>query len=389
MLDIGSRLRRFWPEIILVMVSAANVGAVLLVREWEIVPFHLVWASLALLYGLRVWSVWATAAVLVAVIAVTGLPLLYAVTHGLEPVEELSEVPLISGIFAAMLWHARRYQSAMAEVRRLADNEHVLLERQRDFVRDASHELKTPITVASGHVELILRSSDAQAAADAEVVLDELNRLSRLTERLLLLAATDHREFLSVEPTEIGPFLKIAARRWQAAAERDWRLELRADGVVPMDQERIQLALDALIENAMKFTTAGDRITLSVAQDGGRAAIEVLDTGAGIPPDEQDRVFERFARTDEARARTKGGTGLGLAIVKAVVEAHGGTVSLRSQVGHGAAFRIALPGFEPVPHVAVTRRSLARTPRLSAGRGRERSQRPARPAASQRSDPRL
>jgi two-component system OmpR family sensor kinase len=220
MSGIGSRLRSRWPEIALVGVSALNVVAALFVREWEIVPFHLVWASLALIYGLRVWTVWGTAAVLVAIIAVTGLPLLYTVTSGVEPVEELSEVPLISAIFAAMLWHAHRYQSAMAEVRRLADSEHRLLERQREFVRDASHELKTPITVASGHAELILRSSDPQAAADADVVLDELTRLSRLAERLLLLAATDHPDFLSVEPIELGPFLKMTLGRWQATAER-------------------------------------------------------------------------------------------------------------------------------------------------------------------------
>lgn len=112
--------------------------------------------------------------------------------------------------------------------------------------------------------------------------------------------------------------LKVTLSRWQAAAEREWRLALRVDGVVPMDYERIGIALDALIENALKFTSVGDRITLASAADGRQAIIEVSDTGEG-----------------------------GLAIVKAIVEAHGGTMLLHSRVGHGTSFRVTLQGFEP------------------------------------------
>ena len=118
--------------------------------------------------------------------------------------------------------------------------------------------------------------------------------------------------------------------------------------MVSIDPERIQIALDALIENAIKFTAPGDRITVADADDDGRAVIEVSDSGTGIPVEQQDRVFERFSRPDEARVRVKGGTGLGLAIVKAIVEAHGGTISLRSESGCGTSFRITLPGFAPV-----------------------------------------
>jgi two-component system OmpR family sensor kinase len=337
---IALRLRSLWPEVTLVVLSATNLVVALVLRDWEIIPFHLVWAALAVLFGLRVWSVRRTALVLGGVIAVTGLPLLYSVSRGLEPVAELSEVPLISAIFLAMIWGARRYQAALTDLRRLTTS-------QRGFVRDASHELRTPITVASGHAELILRSSDRQAVADAEIVLDELGRLSRLAERLLLLAATDRPDFLHTRPTELGPMLETTLKRWQPTAQRSWRLERHAEGGALLDEERIQIALDALIENAITFTREGDGITLAVSGVDGRAVIEVSDTGVGIALDRQERIFERFARTDEGRARPSGGTGLGLAIVKAIVEAHGGTLSVESKPGHGALFRIVLPGFEP------------------------------------------
>lgn len=118
-------------------------------------------------------------------------------------------------------------------------------------------------------------------------------------------------------------------------------------GRVPIDEERIRIAPDAPIENAVKFTGKGDRITLAATGEDGQAIIQVSDTGPGISPDKQCRVFDRFARPDEARVRSNGGTGLGLAIVKAIAEAHGGPASLRCGAGPGASFKITLPGFEP------------------------------------------
>src|SRR5439155_951690 len=117
---------------------------------------------------------------------------LWTVTRGHERLDELTEVPLMAGMFVAMVWHARRRQAALQEVSRLAENEHRMLERERDFLRDASHELRTPVTVARGHADLIREAaSDDQIARDAEIVLDELARLSRISERLLLLARAD------------------------------------------------------------------------------------------------------------------------------------------------------------------------------------------------------
>jgi signal transduction histidine kinase len=349
MWGIGSRLRRYWLEVAWAAFSAANVAVLFRLSPWETIPFHLVWVSLSILYGYRVWREGTTAAVLVVVCLATGAGLTWSVVHSSgNRYDELTEVPLMAGMFVAMVWHARRHRAATEEVRRLAEGEHRLLERQREFVRDASHELRTPITVARGHAELIRAAVAGSAIAeDADVVLDELSRLGRISERLLILVAAGHPGFLRPTDFGLGPFLASIARRWAAAARRRWRTDLRAEGVLRADQERLAVAVDALVENAVKFTREGDVVAVVGRQDGPGALIEVRDAGEGIPSDQLERIFEPFSRADGGRARHDGGTGLGLAIVRAIVEAHGGWVEVESAVGQGSTFRIRLPGFRP------------------------------------------
>jgi signal transduction histidine kinase len=245
-------------------------------------------------------------------------------------------VPLMGAMFVAMVWHARRRQAALEELRRAT-------ERERDFVRDASHELRTPITIARGHAELIRAGAVGdQLAADAEIVLDELSRLERVAERLLLLAVVEHPGFLRPSMIEVDALVLETERRWSASAPRDWRVRADAGGFVAADGERLSYALDALIENAVKFTSNGGAIAIRAWNAGDAAIIEVRDDGPGVAPEQSDRIFERFAS-----ARGGGGTGLGLPIVKAIVEAHGGSIALHSSLGAGASFRVRLPGFRP------------------------------------------
>jgi signal transduction histidine kinase len=327
-------LRRYRVELAWGGFAALNFAAMPFVGEWETVPFHFVWVSLTIVYGFRVWRPWPTAAALSGVVLISGVALVAMAGRGQVSAAELTEVPLMSAMFAAMVWHARRRQSALEELRRAT-------ERERDFVRDASHELRTPITIARGHTELIRAGAvDAQTAADAEIVLDELSRLERGAERLLLLAAVEHPGFLRRSVIDVDALVIETGRRWSASAPREWHVHADACGFVAADGERLSYALDALIENAVKFTRDGGAIAIRSWHTGDSAMIEVCDDGPGIAAEQGERVFERFAS-----ANGGGGTGLGLPIVKAIVEAHGGSITLESPPGEGASLRIRLPGF--------------------------------------------
>jgi signal transduction histidine kinase len=336
--------RRFtWVDAAWVLFAAANLAAMVLVAEWETVPFHFIWVSLTVLYGFRVWKTGPTLWLLAAVMGFTGAALMIDYLRGAQPADELTEVPLMAAMFVAMVWHARRRLAMMQEVERVSEANLRLLQREQQFVQDASHELRTPITVALGHAELIQRTSaDPVTAEDASVVVEELTRLRRLADRLLVLASAEHPGFVHRRPIEIEPLLVDAIRRW-GHVERRWGISV-VDVTVDADRDRLALALDTLIENAVKHTGDTDSIELSVRRVGPNAVLTVADTGAGIAPEELDRIFDRFARADGSRSRTRdNGMGLGLAIVKAVAQAHGGAVRASGSPGHGARFEIVLP----------------------------------------------
>lgn len=365
MSGIGSTLRKYWLEIAWGVFGAANVAVIFAITSWETVPFHFIWVSLTLLYGFRVWRRTTTALVLGAVIATTGAALVWVVVQGQKGLEEVTEVPLMAAMFLVMAWHAERRQRAVEEAERAAETEHRVLDRQREFVRDASHELRTPITVARGHAELIKASVDAreQTARDVDVILDELSRLTKLSDRLLTLAGADHPVLL-FKDVPVEPLVTDTVRRWGPAVAREWLTVVDAPGSVTADRERVEAALDALIENAVNATEVGDRITLGATAEGSTLVLEVVDDGRGIEGEDLPYVFERFSRREPDRGRRSGGTGLGLAIVKAIVDAHGGTVEVRSQPGRGTSFRMRLPRYVDTGHDAE--RAVAPTPISSA-----------------------
>jgi signal transduction histidine kinase len=344
-------LRRRWPEATWATFAIANFVAMAVWPGWETIPFHFVWISLTLLYGFRVWRQAATYLTLSAVVTVTGAMILHDAFSGDQLWGELFEVPLMSAMFLAMVWHARRRQDALGIVERQATERASLLQRQERFLHDASHELRTPMTIARGHLE-VYRRTNGNAAHEIDVALDELQRIEQILARLLLLAKADQPDFVVVEEVDLEPYLEDVFMRWSEVAPRAWNLGPLVAGKLAVDPEGLRAALDALLENAVKYTEGGDTIELRSRESGGDVVIEVTDGGEGVPRDALTQIFERFARADAARTRAKGGVGLGLAIVDAIAKAHGGRCTVRNSQ-NGATFALRLPRFEQASVTAM------------------------------------
>jgi signal transduction histidine kinase len=315
--------------------ALANLWAMFVWERWETVPFHFIWVSLTLLYGFRVWRLGPTSWVLFLVVLTTGLLITRDAQHGTQEWGELFEVPLMSAMFLAMVWHGNRRQHAMDAVAALAD-------RQEQFLNDASHELRTPVTIAQGHLELLQREQGPSAELD--VALDELRRMKWIVDRLLLLAKADQPDFVRVGEIDLEPFLEDVFLRWSEVAPRAWRLGPVAAGALTADADAIRIALDALVENAVEYTSPEGTIELRSHSVANAVVIEVADDGVGIAAEELSHIFERFARIDAARTRTEGGAGLGLAIVDTIAKAHAGRCEVRSTEA-GTVFSIQLPGW--------------------------------------------
>jgi signal transduction histidine kinase len=350
-----------WIDLAWVALWILGLGGILVFDRWEAVPFHLIWITFALLYSFRVRNtgrtVWVLAAMCVTTFAAIGVDVLRGVTSS----EELTEVPLMAAMFWVMMWHGRRRQAADAELIRVNQENERLLATQRRFLQDASHQLKTPITIALGHSELLARHlADNQDKRDIHVIVGELTRLRTLSQRLLLIAASASPDFLRPEPVELDHFVADVLLRWRPAADRCWQLGGLDPVTAPVDAERLGLAIDALLENAVQHTGPDDLIRLSLAApDDGSGLVRVIvqDTGAGIAADELAHIFDRFATGPQPVAGRRG-TGLGLSLVRAVAEGHGGRVSATSVPGLGSKFELVLPA-DPVQLPALASGTLA------------------------------
>ena len=226
---------------------------------------------------------------------------------------------------------------------------------RRDFVANVSHELKTPLTSLRGYAETLLDGGleDAEHREGfVKVIRDQADRLQALVEDLLSLAELERPDArLRLERIDLRGVVERQMAMLRSRAEQaGFAFTLAADGPVPVtaDLARIEQVVANLLDNALKYTERGG-VTVTLGADEAHAWCEVADTGAGIPPEDLSRVFERFYRVDKARAREKGGTGLGLSIVKHILALHEGNVSVRSVVGGGSTFRFELPAGGPVP----------------------------------------
>jgi signal transduction histidine kinase len=218
----------------------------------------------------------------------------------------------------------------------------------RRFTADAAHELRTPLTALKGGIEVALRAS--RSAAEYRGVLtgslEEVNRLIHLAEDLLLLSRSSTGAGIRRERVELEPLL-LEILEIGARLAREAGVVMSLSRITPAqvigDESALRRALLNLVENALKYTPAGGRVELSLAQEAGSVLIVVEDTGIGIDPADAERIFQPFVRLDEARSRETGGSGLGLSIARSIVLAHGGALSLESAPKIGSRFTMRLP----------------------------------------------
>ncbi|GAA0412338.1 two-component sensor histidine kinase [Acrocarpospora corrugata] len=211
---------------------------------------------------------------------------------------------------------------------------------QREFVDDAGHELRTPITVVRGHLELMGEDDRAETLA---LVADELARMNRIVEDLLTLAKAEQPDFLKPEEVELADLTVSVVAKARALGDRRWRVEEVAEERVLADRQRLTQALVQLTANAVRHTGVGDLVAVGSSVRDGLVRLWVRDSGPGVRAEDRGRIFERFVR---GGSRTGEGAGLGLAIVRSIAEGHGGTVGVEESPGGGALFVMKFPAKE-------------------------------------------
>jgi signal transduction histidine kinase len=226
--------------------------------------------------------------------------------------------------------------------------------RQREFVADASHELRTPLTLIRTNAEAwIRRAPGSPQATFARHIVEEVEQLTRIVSDLSLLALADARALpVADKPVDLtGLVRELVDHTRPLAQERGitLRAEMPEDHIrMTGDASRIRQLLIILLDNALAYTQAGGAVSLRVASAGNQARISVEDNGAGIDAEDLPHIFERFYRADKARSRERGGTGLGLAIARWIVDAHGGSIDINSEVGTGTLVTLTFPALPPV-----------------------------------------
>lgn len=328
-------------------------GMLLLDATLAPIPFHFIYAAVTIVYGLRLWRIRGAMFAALATGASTGGMTLYNVIASDEPGPELIEVPLMTMMVIATIWHVRSRQRAAAVVAAVADERQRMIQREYTFFANVTHDLMTPITIARGHIDILGRSGSPTAdelADTKQVIVDELKRIESMVGDLLLVGRLDDDgAALQRERIDAEDFLHVVADRWSVIGERSWTIDIDAPGTFVADGNTLAQAIDNVIENAVSYTSAGDAITFRARGIGTDLEIEVADTGLGIPESAIPHVFDRFYRADRARSRTTGGSGLGLAIVRDVVDAHGGQVSIESSPAGGTRLTIVLPEYRRGP----------------------------------------
>jgi len=271
----------------------------------------------------------------------------------LQPIDQITQAALTIARAQDLSKRIKGLEGRQDELGRLAATFNEMLERletlfqtQQRLVADVSHELRTPLTTIRGNVEILRRGAiknplardEALAAIDAETA-----RMSRLVSDLLLLAQADAGAWLEMQPVELDTLLLEVYRQAQMMANGvEVKLGHEDQAIVLGDADRLKQLLLNLVDNALKYTPPGGEVTLSLHREGEWVRVSVSDTGIGIPKEDLPHIFDRFYRADRSRSRKRGGAGLGLSIAKWIAEAHGGYLTVESEVGKGSTFSLWL-----------------------------------------------
>ncbi len=274
--------------------------------------------------------------------------------RALRPVDRMAETA--RRISAEHLAARLEDTGARDELSRLAQTLNEMLERldtsfrqTRQFSADASHELQTPLTILKGEIEVALRQprSPEEYQEVLKSALEEIDRVARLVESLLLLARADAGVLrMDLRPVDLAQLVEDVYAQTKTLADRRG-VALFIAALEPLsvqgDNERLRRVLLNLVENGIKYTPSGGRITISLQRDEDRVSLRVTDTGIGLSPEDREKIFERFYRSPRARSLDEGGAGLGLCIARSIVEAHGGKIQVESSPGIGSTFIVLLP----------------------------------------------
>jgi signal transduction histidine kinase len=269
---------------------------------------------------------------------------------------DLDTLKTLASSAAIAIETARLFTEEMeraAALKRALEQQRELDRLQREFIQNVSHELRTPLALIRGHAELLETGElgDLQSAQQksASVISRRTRMLSKLVDDIIAVLTIEAQE-LKREPLSLAQLVRTSMADFQTAAETaglTLSAEIAPDlPLVSGDSVALHRMLDNLVSNALKFTSAKGHVTMRLFRGEDTVTLQVSDTGVGIPNDRLERVFDRFYQVDGSTTRHYGGVGLGLALVKGIVEAHGGQITVASQVGQGTTFTVSLPAGE-------------------------------------------
>ena len=341
----GARYRLFLPW---VMFTLACLAAMWMYPGDEVVPFHLIWIAFALAYGFEPWPVPVTCVALAVATVSSGAILVTRASAGVIAWEETTEILLMALLACLVLWHVRRRLAATAAVTRLANHQVEAASQRERLARLTSHEMRTPLTLALGYVDLLLAREDRpDHREDLLVVRDELGRLVRAGDRLLRTIMLDDE--LPQDTLELPDLVEETVTRWSTVADRDWISDTTKASVVA-SRERLRACLDTIIENAVRYTEPGDTVRVFCHPNGpGAVCLGVADSGPGFTVEQAALINDDERATDGEHglgigpSGPNGQTGYGLGIVREIIASRNGTVRAERSPEGGALVRMVLP----------------------------------------------